>query len=74
MNAPGHPKIGTVSVGHDIHGGYGYKSAVIDDYPIHFGTVAHDPPASSKAPPDISTEAKRVVSGGTRRRKFFGEK
>lgn len=62
---PGHPKIGTVSVGHDIHGGHGYKSAVIDDYPIKFGVHVHEPPASSKAPPDLA--------GVTKRRRYFGE-
>lgn len=57
MLAPGKPKLGlpgspgVVSVGHDVHGGHGYKNAVIDDYPVKFGTVQHDKPESSKAPP-----------------------
>ena len=71
---PGHPKIGTVMVGHDNHRGHGYKDAVIDDYPIKFGTISHEPPESSQAPPYLRTEAKRVTTGGRRRRKFFGEK
>ena len=38
MQPPGKPKIGVVSVGHDgVHRGFGYKNAVIDDYPIRFG-------------------------------------
>jgi hypothetical protein len=69
---PGHPKIGTVSVGHDIHGGHGYKSAVIDGYPLKFGTVKHDPPASSLPPPDLSKVLK--LSNMLKRRKYYGEK
>lgn len=62
---PGHPKIGTVVVGHDVHSGHGYKHAVVDDYPIHFGLVAHKAPESSKAPPD--------QKGVLKRRRYYGQ-
>ena len=61
LGLPGSP--GVVVVGHDIHGGHGYKGGVIDDYPIRFGLVKHDKPESSKPP----------VNTPIRRRRYYGE-
>ena len=35
LGLPGSP--GVVSVGGELHGGHGYKNAVVDGYPIRFG-------------------------------------
>ena len=43
MTTPGKPKLGlpgspgVVSVGGELHGGHGYKNAVVDGYPLKFG-------------------------------------
>lgn len=60
LGLPGSP--GIVSVGHDIHGGYGYKGGVVDDYPIKFGTVRHRKPESAKEPENRPIR-KRVYRG-----------
>lgn len=56
---PGKPKLGVVAIGGDNHGGHGYKSAVVDDYPIKFGTVRRKKPASSQAPPAVKIKSRR---------------
>lgn len=61
MFAPGKPKLGVVSVGHEgTHGGRGREhGAIFDDYPMRFGIVAHKQPATSRKPPDLSRVLKR---------------
>lgn len=56
LGFPGSP--GVVSVGHDIHGGHGYKSAVIDDYPVKFGLMTR------KIEKPIPVPRKRHYYGG----------
>lgn len=56
LGLPGSP--GVVPVGQDgIHGGHGYKSAVIDDYPVKFGL--------RKAATESKTPRKRRYYGGS---------
>jgi hypothetical protein len=62
LGLPGSP--GVVSVGHDLHGGHGYKNAVLDEYKIRFGTVRHPKPESSK----------EAVNVPIKKRKYYGQK
>ena len=61
LGLPGSP--GVVSVGHDIHGGHGYKSAVIDGVPLKFGTVRHPKPDSSKEAVNVPIRKARKYHG-----------
>lgn len=71
MTIPGRPKLGSpsepgpgiypgvVSVGGDLHGGHGYKGAVVDDYPVRYGLTRNKRPESSSVPPDHSAAPRR---------------